>query len=705
MSFTLEVLSNISLYSYGLAWLAYAVLAVVVAVHWRNRALSLSVIICIVLTSVWGAVIALGTLPEKPPTTLMQSVEAARNAAWMFLLHSMYGARIRGHRHFLAYRQWLPWYSAGIALVVIWMYAVPLLLDSLDAPEQLKTDLGLILWLGFSLAVLVMVEQIYRLSTLAERWVVKYLCLGLSFLAGYDFLMYSQALVLRQMDPVIWQARGAVVAFTAPLLAVAVLRSRTYSTDLLISRHVVFHTFTMLAAGLYLIYMAGVGYAIHYLGGSWGGVAQVTFLSVSGLFFIVLMISSRVRDRLRVWLSKHFFSYRYDYRRVWLDFTNILADSSDATPRAVTQAMAKLCGAPAGLLWMRTESGGIVLIDCWNTPDPGPLGNLTPLARWLERRLWLIDFQEWRESPAHYEDLEMPPALAEFDQAWLLVPLMFGDRLQGILLLYRPAVVPDFNWEDRDLLKVAGRAAATHLAQYQASQALVELRQFEAFNRLSAYVVHDLKNILAQQSLIVFNAEQYRADPEFLDDVFETICNSVERMKRLMTQMRSGVRGEERERIALAALLRAVVADKSHEKPVPRLECIDGDCEVEADGEQLRAVFGHLIQNAQEATPDDGAITIRLSTHAGMVRIDIEDNGCGMDENFVSKRLFKPFDTTKGLTNMGIGAYESREYVRRLGGDIYVRSAPGRGSCFSISLPAAVALIMAIEEVEVATSG
>jgi putative PEP-CTERM system histidine kinase len=409
MSFTREVLSNISLYSYGLAWLAYAALAVVVGVHWRNRVLSLSVIICIVLTSVWGGVIALGSLPDNPPTTLMQSVEAARNAAWMFLLHSMYGARVRGYRHFLAYRQWLPWYSAGIALVVIWMFAVPLLLDRVGASEQLKFDLGLILWLGFSLAVLIMVEQIYRLSTVTERWVVKYLCLGLFVLAGYDFLMYTQALVMRQMDLVSWQARGAVVALTAPLLGVAVLRSRTYSADLPVSRHVVFHTFTMLVAGLYLIYMAGVGYAIHYLGGSWSGVAQIAFLSASGLFFIVLMISSRVRDLLRVWLSKHFFSYRYDYRRVWLDFTNILADSADATPRAVTQAMAKLCGAPAGLLWMRTENGGLVLIDCWNAPDPGPIGDVTSLVRWLEQHLWLVDLREWRVSPERYGELQIPP--------------------------------------------------------------------------------------------------------------------------------------------------------------------------------------------------------------------------------------------------------------------------------------------------------
>lgn len=701
MSFGQSVISNISFYSYSLAWLAYALLSIGVAVHLRNRTLSLSVIICIVLTSAWGGVIALSTIAEHPLVKLVQTAEAARNASWMFLLHSMYGVRLRGANHFLAYRQWLPWYAAGIALVLIHLFALPLLLHLLGLPESLETDLNFVMWLGFSLAMLVMVEQIYRLSTEDERWVLKYLCLGLCVISGYDFLMYAQALMLRHLDPVMWQARGAVVTFAAPLLAMAVLRSRRHLPDVPLSRHVVFHTLTLLVAGLYLIYMAAAGYAIHYFGGTWGGVAQVTFLSVSGLIFIVLVLSSRVRDRVRVWLSKHFFSYRYDYRREWLDFTHLLAQSADATPRAVTRAMANLCGSPGGLLWTRIESGGFVLADCWSAPSPGSVGDLTPLSRWLEQRLWIVDFDEWRHSPALYQDLEMPEGMAEIPQAWLIVPLMFGERLQGLLLLLRPAVVPDMNWEDRDLLKVAGRAAATHLAQYQASQALVESRQFEAFNRLSAYVVHDLKNILAQQSLIVFNAEHCRSEPGFLDDVVETISNSVERMSLLMAQMRSGVRGETREFVSIGALLRRVVASRSRIEPQPTLEFADDNSLVEADGGQLESVFGHLIQNAQEACHPEGCVTIRVTSESDMVRVEIRDSGCGMDEQFVAERLFKPFDTTKGLTSMGIGAYESREYVRRLGGEIHVWSRPGIGSWFSVLIPAVPATAITMMEAEV----
>ena len=660
------------------------------ALLWRNRTLSFSLIICVALTAVWGGVVSIGAITEYPHVKLIQSAEAARDGAWMFLVYAIYGVRLRGSKHFLAQRRWLPWYTAGMILVLVHLYTLPWLLQWLGLPPSLESDFNFIMWLGFSVAILVMVEQIYRLSNASERWAIKYLCLGLGFLAGYDFLMYTEALILRHLNPRLWEARGAVAACTAPLIAIALIRSHKHNSEAQVSRHVVFHTFTLLASGFYLLYMAGVGYAINYFGGTWAGALQITFLSISALMFIVLMISSRVRNLVRVWLSKHFFSYRYDYRREWLDFTQKLAESANAAPRAVTRAMAQLCGSPAGLLWVRTEGGGFALIDHWQMPNPDLRCDLKPLAEWMQQRNWIIDFEEWREAPEIYNGLELPEELVAIPGAWLVVPLIFTERLQGFLLLCRPEVTPDVNWEERDLLKVAGRAAATHLALYQADNALLELRQFEAFNRLSAYVVHDLKNILAQQSLIVFNAEHCRDEPEFLDDVIETVGNSVQRMQRLMTQMRSGVRGARREPVDLQSLLADVIKNKSEQLPKPQFRQhsdSEEDPVVEADPEQLTAVFGHLIQNAQDATPDDGRIRVQLHVRTNTLEITIEDSGCGMDESFVKQRLFKPFDTTKGLTGMGIGAYESREYVRQLGGDIFVSSTPGTGSCFTIILP------------------
>lgn len=681
---------NIAFYSYGLAFLAYALLGAGLVLIWRNSVFSLPVSICVALTAVWAAVVAICSLLDEPPAKIIESAEAARNSAWMCLLHAIYGLKLRERQHFLAGRRWIPWFSAGMLLVLLWLYAMPWLLELLGLPKSVETDLHFLMWFGFALAVLAWVEQIYRLSNETERWQLKYLSLALIFMFGYDLLMYTEAQVLNGINPLIWQARGIIVAIVAPLIAVSVSRGPRHSADVQASKHVVFHTFSLIAAGIYLIYMAAVGFAIGELKGTWTGVFQITFLSLTGIVFIILVVSTRVRDLLRVGLSKYFFSYRYDYRREWLDFTQTVANSGESTPAAVVQAMAKICGSSAGMLWVRSEQGFYTLIEAWQMPSPNQLISLDTLARWVESRNWIIDLREWRENPELYGDLEIPGELLEIRKGWLIVPLMFRERLEGILLLCHPEVIPDINWEDRDLLKLAGRAAATHLAQYAANRELVELRQFEAFNSLSAYVLHDLKNILAQQSLIIYNAEHCRDDPEFIDDVFETIESSVQRLKGLMAQMRSGERGANAERLDLSKLLQQVLQEKRSLQPTPSFDAHEGRYFVMADKSRLSAVFGHLIQNSQEATPNTGKISVEVSGAGNQLRVTIRDSGIGMDEEFIKNKLFKPFTSTKGLSGMGVGAHESREYIRKLGGDIFVESSPGLGSSFFVVLPRAL---------------
>ena len=106
-----------------------------------------------------------------------------------------------------------------------------------------------------------------------------------------------------------------------------------------------------------------------------------------------------------------------------------------------------------------------------------------------------------------------------------------------------------------------------------------------------------------------------------------------------------------------------------------------------ADEVRLISVIGHIVQNAQDATHDNGEITIDLNGLAKSVVIKVSDSGCGMDQTFIEERLFKPFDTTKGLTGMGIGAHESLALIEELGGSLHVESQVGEGSIFFIELP------------------
>jgi putative PEP-CTERM system histidine kinase len=338
-------------------------------------------------------------------------------------------------------------------------------------------------------------------------------------------------------------------------------------------------------------------------------------------------------------------------------------------------------------LWSRNENGQFAFTANWEMAVPEGTDSLGKLPQWLQQSEWIIDLKEWQRAPDIYDNLQLPSFLLEIPRVWLIVPLMFGEQLEGILVLGESDLQPNINWEDRDLLKVAGRQAASHLAQFQADKALVEARQFEAFNRLSAYVVHDLKNILAQQSLIVSNAEKHKDNPAFIEDVVETLHNSVQRMTRLMEQMRSGGRSLERKNVAISGLLQSAVNERQHILPRPTLQCSGEELWVAADREQLLTVFTHIIQNAQEASNKMGSVDVRMLRKGDRAVVEIEDYGVGMDEDFMRNRLFKPFDSTKGLTGMGIGAFESREFVRNLGGDMQVHSTPGIGSLFRIVLP------------------
>ena len=682
--------ADIGLTSYSVSLLAYTLLSTALFLTRAKRSLGTPLYVASILTTLWAGAVVTSTLMPSPQVKLMQLTEVARNASWAYVLLSFLGLRLTGSAHILAGTRWILWFIVSIGIVLLALFVTPAISRELNLPAALYHDVAFTAWLAMAIFILVLLEQIFRNSAESERWSIKYLCLGLGFIFAYDFAMYAEALLFRQLNPSLWQARGFVVALAAIFLAIALARSGREERSpqgLYLSRHVAFHSVTLLAAGLYLILMAIVGYFIRYLGGTWGGVLQIVFLCGSGLLLIALLFSGQIRARTRVWLSKNFFSYRYDYRTEWLQFTKTLAEGRDNVPENIVRAMANLAQSPGGLLWSRSIEGRFEFACNLETPEPDATLDMTNLASWLERTEWIVDLHELQRSPDLYQDLILPSLLMTVPRAWLIIPLLFGEELQGLLLLRESELKKEMNWEDRDLLKVAGRQAASHLAQYEANQALVESRQFEAFHRLSAYVIHDLKNILAQQSLIVSNAKKHRDNPAFIDDVINTVGNSVERMTRLMEQMRSGIRSDKAQQVNLASLLQAVVTERKRMQPEPTLELEADGILLDVDRELLGTVFAHIIQNAQEATRSSGTVAVRLLAQPGQALVEVEDTGAGMGEDFIRNRLFAPFDSTKGLTGMGIGAFESREFVRSLGGDIRVTSTLGSGSLFRIVIP------------------
>jgi len=172
-----------------------------------------------------------------------------------------------------------------------------------------------------------------------------------------------------------------------------------------------------------------------------------------------------------------------------------------------------------------------------------------------------------------------------------------------------------------------------------------------------------------------------------MDDAITTVDNSVQKMNRLLEHLRSDSKQiEETENIDLCTTLREVVQTMSSGKPVPTLDCQAQEIWILADRDRFAAIIGHLIRNAQDATADDGHVIVRLFKRNVHATIEVQDTGCGMDNDFIRERLFRPFDSTKGKSGMGIGVYETRDYIHRLGGDLEVISRVGEGTTFRIRL-------------------
>ena len=648
----------------------------------RRNPVSLSLFIASLLSAVWFG-LQLGYFVQTPlPITLglLQLLEVARSSAWVFFLAALI-AHSAGYR-----RLRLP---LGIGVLLVLLLVALILTGSTHIQGYQVLFPG---FLGLALLGLLLVEMLYRNTLVDRRWSIKFLCLGLGGLFVYDFFLYANAMLVSQLDFDFWVSRGFINALVVPLIAISAARNRQWQLELFISRQVVFHSTAIVGAGMYLLSMAAVGYYVRQFGGAWGSALQAVFFFAAVAFLFVLLFSSQLRSRAKIFLAKHFYRNKYDYREEWLKFTRTLAragDDPDAVCETVIRAISEIMGCRGGLLWLHGEGGQYRLRSSWNAAvaEEPALQEETPVIRFLREQGGVINLDEYARDSEAYDDVEIPAQLLEIRDAWLLVPLLLGDRLTGFALLLHSNAGNDFGWEDSDLLKTVGHQTASYVALLQTTEALAQARQFEAFNRLSAFVVHDLKNLVAQLSLVSANAEKHRDKPEFIDDAFATVAHAVAKMNRLLAHLRQGHLPVEGKYCNLDRLLRKLVTDRASSRPVPEYRFGGIACEVRADGDRLASVLDNLIQNAQEATPETGRVEVVLSCADGKARITVTDTGTGMDSTFVQERLFRPFDTTKGNAGMGIGVFECREFVQQLGGSLHVDSRPGQGTTFRIELP------------------
>lgn len=636
------------------------------------------------LSAAWSGAVLFEPWLDLSLLVLPASLETLRTFAWSAFILAVLHAVLPPRAHYFYF------FSGLIGLITL----LDLFLTAVAPALSLVVPAEYALYLKISASIIggILLENLFRNTPADQIWSMKHICLGIGTICAYDIFLYSDALLFRRIDPGLWAARGIVDALAVPMIALSAIRNPSLSVKIHMSRDAVFYSTTLLGSGIYFLLVGFAGYYIRAVGGNWGDVLSVIILCVSILLVITLLASSTVRSYIKLFINENFFSYKYDYRKEWAQLIKTISSDKDYVRlhmRAI-KSLADVVDSPAGLLWLRrVPDNAFVAIESWHFPGTAPaVAADDKIVRAIEAQQNVVNMLD----PPTLVPLGLAPGertwLDELPSLWLIVPLVNRDETVGLVVLQKPRAYRELNWEDYGLLRIIGQQIASYIAEEEATEALLDARQLEEFNKRFAFVIHDIKNLAGQLSLLIRNAEKFGDNPDFRRDLIATLKNSVGKMTTLLQQLSpSHAATKPAASVDLLALTQKFVAQWPAGECQVVFERRAAAVMVNLAGEdKLTTVLTHLVQNAIEVTPENGVVTVGVAAGVGQAIIDVTDQGPGMSPEFVRDELFRPFRTTKSA-GYGIGAYQARETIRSLGGRLEVISAAGRGTTMRIVLP------------------
>lgn len=612
------------------------------------------------------------------------------NEQWSFLIENLqkyclalflFSALSRTDQH-LTQLLWQPKLRFVVITFIAWL-ATGLFIVT-------DTQIHLLVALVLTVVLLAMVEAIYRQSGI-QKWQFKPLIIAVGGSLLFDFYLLAEAALLGEVNQQTWQARGYVHVMMLPFLVVAVKRIKSWGINVYVSRDIVLQSSMVLGAGVYLCVLAVVGYYLSYFGGDWTTLLQVVFIVCGCVVLSVLLFSNTIRRKSKVFIEKHFFANTFDYRLKWVELSRELKQVEivdQNAPAVCLKAWCQAIGYSHGALIKFSTAGEPQFLAHTQAylPQPADLQLIFNYQQAFRNKYWLLDFNDQQDE--HVTQLLQQSGLKNVEFS-LLVPIQKNNTLWGCCLL-RPEVNEKLklNWELRDYMSAVSEQISSYLFMSEASKELSENAQFIAFSRMSAFVVHDLKNVKAQIDMLLKNAQKHRHNPEFVDDAFATIEAMQHRLQNMLSQLTNKQSASEHiKRVDIGLMLKTLIDQRClGQTPIPQL-AVKQDCELLIDTERFGNILFHLIDNAQHATPEHGTVVISLDKDQQHMQLEIRDTGCGMSEVFIRDRLFKPFDTTKGNAGMGIGAYDAQNFILQNGGRLTVKSEVNHGSTFTIRLP------------------
>ncbi len=665
-------------YVHVAAFVAYTVFAAALAVRSSRSWLTACYFLAAALTAAWSAsvVLALWTsLSYRVP----EIMAALRDVGWYAIMIAVLYHLGQDHV------QRRVTFAVTAAILAINLLFVATQFDAGTVLgirfDQRLTGLAE-LCIGF-----VLLENMMRNMDQDRIWAAKHLGIGLGAVLFFQALVLTPELLTNTVPAAIAVARPLLYLLVLPLFVVSAVRSPGLELRVHSSRKVIFRTAALIATGILLQGTAIASYYLRTRGGDNGTVLAILlgFGSVVGI--MVALASRTFRSRVTTFINENFFSYKYDYRVEWQNFIRAVSQwQDDNVPLGVLRTMAELVDSPGGGLWVWRER--------WN--------RFMPAAHWsLDRSLAPLTpndelLQVFADENCTFVDLSIAGAAPaawkqRFPEAWLVVPFRYRSSLAGFALINPPRSDRKLHWEDKNLISLVALQLAAHLVQQETAQALLDARQLEQFNKRFAFILHDTKNAIGQLTLLVRNAELFGHEEEFRKDMVATLRNSVEKLQALLASLTgtppAAVTPFVPVRVDLTKLAASFVQDRRRLGFNLQMGAFAPAVARLGDASAFVGVLEHVVANALEAAPSGTAVFVRTGGNSDSVFLTVQDNGPGMTEDFIANELFRPLRSTK-KSGFGIGAYQAREIMRDLGGDVEIRSKPGEGTMVNLILPA-----------------
>jgi putative PEP-CTERM system histidine kinase len=510
---------------HGACAFVYAVLCALILVRPPLSRTAAWLALACLITALWAVSVVVfhGTPTSGAPSWL----ELARSAAWYaFILHL--------YRRSVARGQLMQAFSTMglLAFLVVGGLVLTNLVEG-QTPGTLWL-VGVGVRLGIAVCNILLLENLYFNTAPEARWHVNLLCVALGGMFLYDLVLYSDAALFHAISRPLFESRAPAAMIAAPLIALAAVRDRRWKVDIHVSREVVFHSLTLVISGIFLMALALTGEVFRRVGAEWGHVVEVSMLCAGVATIAVMLTSGSMRSRIRGVLVDNFFSHRYDYRREWMRCIDTLTapDAFVGLHKRAIRAVAEVVDSPAGVLFVRApEDVAFQWAGSLNTPAvtvPIPPGHPLVPAFADGDRIAVLE--------------ELPDAaswFAEIPRAWLAVPLNHFGNLIGFVVLTRSRAQFKLDHEVFQLLRVVGREVASRVAEQRAAQILSQTRELREYSQRFAFVLHDIKNVSGQLSMLLANAEVHADNPEFQRDMLATVRASVGKITRLLTRLQA----------------------------------------------------------------------------------------------------------------------------------------------------------------------